>query len=179
MNCRTFRRRHIAFVDDTVSGLERSEIQGHLIECARCADHDARVRRSLLLAHNLPRIEPSPEFRKRLRTRIRAAVFLPDVPARTGLPAARLAAAAVLMLSVGYFGRQIVLEPNRPPLALPPVVASVPEPLAEPIGSQMLMIPGVVASFSTGLALWPTALVADQATDYFVNTAFTQTSLTR
>ncbi len=34
--------------------------------CLECTRHDTRIRRSLLIVRNLPRIEPSADFRARL-----------------------------------------------------------------------------------------------------------------
>src|SRR5215217_8733522 len=70
MNCREFRRKHDAYVDDTLSGVDIEAMGRHLRFCAECAALDTRIRRSLLVAHNLPRIEPSAAFAERLQMRL-------------------------------------------------------------------------------------------------------------
>jgi hypothetical protein len=37
----------------------------------------------------------------------------------------------------------------------------------------------IVASFSTGLTLWPAALIAEQGSDYFVHAALASAVLSR
>ena len=72
MTCREFRRKHDAYVDDTLSGVEFDRMAQHRRVCARCAQLDTRVRRALLVARNLPTIEPSADFGERLQARLRA-----------------------------------------------------------------------------------------------------------
>ena len=57
MNCREFRRKHDAYIDDTLSGVELDAMARHRSLCDSCARLDTRVRRALLVAHNLPTIE--------------------------------------------------------------------------------------------------------------------------
>lgn len=177
MNCRTFHQLHVAFVDDTISGAERTEMAEHLGVCAGCASYNARVRRSLLLVRNLPRIEPSPEFRKRLRVRLLAAALMPEPP----FAASRLrwVAAAAVLLAVGYAAYEGATNGDTRPLIHPPVVATLPEPEPSLATSPALAFPAVMASFAAGMAVWPAALVADQAPDYFVNATFASDNLTR
>src|SRR5215204_4475062 len=70
MDCRSFRSKHVAFVDDFLPGEDVVAMERHLAECERCATHDAKVRRSLLVFKNLPAVEPSPDFYARLSARI-------------------------------------------------------------------------------------------------------------
>ena len=70
MDCRGFRSKHVAFVDDFLSGEEVVAMQRHLLECEQCAAHDAKIRRALLLFRNLPAVEPSSDFYSRLSARI-------------------------------------------------------------------------------------------------------------
>lgn len=179
MNCRNFRKHHVAFVDDTVSGLERAQMHDHLLRCAWCARHDARVRRSLLLVRNLPPIEPSADFRERLHSRVITAALMPERAIVRRWTNTGIAAAAAVLVSVGFAARTIATGQQPVMLSHPPVVASVPEPRPMMVESPALTMPGVMASFSTGIALWPAAIVADEAAEYFANAAFTQTSLTR
>src|SRR3954465_8947474 len=70
MNCREFRRKHDAYVDDTLSGVDIEGMDRHLRLCPQCAALDTRIRPSLLLAHNLPSIQPSTAFTERLQLRL-------------------------------------------------------------------------------------------------------------
>ena len=72
MDCTDFRRHHLAYLDDTLPGDVLVAAERHRIECAACGAHDTLVRRSLLLARNLPSIEPSADFTARLDARLRA-----------------------------------------------------------------------------------------------------------
>ncbi|HEY0778159.1 MAG TPA: hypothetical protein VGD56_09355 [Gemmatirosa sp.] len=70
MDCTDFRRHHLAYVDDTLPGDVLVAAERHRVECAACGAHDTLVRRSLLLARNLPSIEPSSDFAARLDARL-------------------------------------------------------------------------------------------------------------
>src|SRR5438552_17568567 len=70
MHCREFRRKHDGFIDDTLSGVEIDAMEAHRRVCEPCSQHDTRVRRALLVARNIPQIQPSPEFSRRLYARI-------------------------------------------------------------------------------------------------------------
>lgn len=164
MNCHEFRERHVGFVDDTLSGVELIEMQRHAAECASCARHDTKIRRALVLAWNLPRIEPSAEFGERLRARLRASraeLLAPQmIKRRVGL-AMTLATAAML----GYIVVSLY-DVDRPrDVLLAPVVASTPE-------SDLTLItappPAIIASAPAGLAIWPAALLAEQAPVRFI-----------
>src|SRR5688572_14553375 len=72
MDCRSFRRHHLAYLDDTLSGDQTSEAQRHVMACDPCAAHDTLVRRSLMMARSLPTIEPTADFQRRLRDRLAA-----------------------------------------------------------------------------------------------------------
>src|SRR6476659_9931242 len=73
MDCREFCDQHVAFVDDTLAGIELVRMQRHIAECESCAKHDAKIRRALLLFRNLPSIEPSVGFSQRLEARLRSS----------------------------------------------------------------------------------------------------------
>lgn len=173
MNCRTFRRRHVLYVDDLVSGVELAELQRHVSECRDCARRDANVRRALMLVRSIRPIELSADFRERLLARIRLAGDLPETAPRFST-SRRLAAAAAIFLTLSYGAWDYAARRDRAPLELAPVVASIPEPPPEPVDSHVLASPIIVASFSTGLTLWPAALIAEQGSDYFVHTALAQ-----
>lgn len=70
MDCRTFRKRHIAFVDGRTNDATTVEMYNHLERCERCARFNMVVRRGLLVARNLPPIYPSAGFNMRLWARL-------------------------------------------------------------------------------------------------------------
>ena len=177
MDCRTFRARHVGFVDDVLPGIEIVEMQRHIAECAACARHDAKIRRSLLVFRNMPRLECSPGFTERVTERVRSlgdvslatqASFLTPRRAFTALVAAGIVALAGLNVVSG----------NDVPLSHPPVVAMV--PAEEPSVEESLMAShAMLASVSTGIPIWPAALMVEQAQIEFANSALRLTNLTR
>jgi hypothetical protein len=177
MHCREFRRRHDAYIDDTLSGVELDAMARHRNLCAVCARLDTRVRRALLVAHNLPTIEPSARFSERLQLRLaheRALLATARIsrgaitdswwrPLSVGAYAAMAAgvlAAAGLAATLTTMGRE------QEAIRLAPVVATLPEP--EP---STLATPAMVASMPTGMTVWPALYVAQQAPWHFASDA--------
>ena len=173
MNCREFRHKHDAYVDDTLSGVDIEAMGRHLRLCESCAALDTRIRRSLLLARNLPTIEPSAAFSERLQLRLAheralqarapqdarhdpiAMATRHRAPLFTGAYvalAAGIAMAAGLMLTVS------LTRGEEEAIRLAPVVATLPEP--EPT---LLATPAMVASMPAGMPVWPAVFVAQQA----------------
>ena len=110
MDCSTFRRLHLAYLDDTLCADLLVAAECHVIECPACARHDTAVRRALLLARNLPAIEPSADFTERLHERLRAIErgerAAPPAPPMDWAPTWReLAAARVRTQMAGVSGR--------------------------------------------------------------------------
>ena len=172
MNCREFRRKHDAYIDDTLSGIEQEAMERHRRLCARCARLDTRVRRALLLARNLPTVELSRGFDERLRLRLiqeRALIAAGrvahgssslDVGGWRPLSMSTYTAiAAGLLAIVGLTTAMGVMSHRQPTeIRLAPVVASLPEP--EP---SALATPAMVASMPAGMPVWPAVFVAQQA----------------
>src|SRR5258705_11883996 len=89
MNCREFRRKHDPYIDDTLSGIELDAMARHREHCERCARLDTRVRRALLVAHNLPTIHPSARFGQRLEVHLTHARALKPAGMMPNKPRAR------------------------------------------------------------------------------------------
>jgi hypothetical protein len=178
MDCREFCDKHVAFVDDTLAGIELVRMQRHIAECEICAKHDAKIRRSLLLFRNLPLIEPSADFSQRLEARILKECQCEDLLANTqrnlrrGAIAATLASAAML----GYIAMTLSRTESPYGVIMPPVVASVPEPELSPISTST---PAIVTSVSAGLSIWPAALFAEQAPVRFAHSKLELANYTR
>lgn len=177
MTCREFRRKHDAYVDDTLSGVEFDRLAQHRRVCERCAQLDTRVRRALLVARNLPTIEPSADFSARLQARLRAERLSLDVGGRMSLPMpaerrsfrgtgayAMIAASAIV--AAGFAGFVRVSDTGDQAIRLAPVVASLPE--TEPMS---FTAPTMVAAMPAGMPLWPAVFVAQQAPWHFANDA--------
>lgn len=166
MDCREFRDQHLPFFDDTLPGVELVRMQMHLSECEDCARHDATIRRSLMLFRSLPPIEPSPDFSKRLETKLREAK-LADAAAASSTRS-RLFAAAVTITSavmLGYIGISLRNVDTPQDIVLPPVVALATSSDAPPSGPG----PEMIASVSAGLPIWTAALFAEQTTAHFAS----------
>lgn len=180
MNCRDFRHKHDAFVDDTLSGVDLNAMARHRGLCPQCARLDTRVRRALLVAHNLPTIEPSPAFHVRLQARLAEERALrPAGRPAFGTtefggwrPASRVAYTAIaagILAVAGMAATWTAAGSRDTTIRLEPVVATLPEPDAATLAT-----PAMVASMSGGMALWPAVFVAQQAPWHFASDALAE-----
>ena len=177
MDCRDFCEQHLAFVDDTLPGIELVRMQRHIAECESCAKQDAKVRRALLLFRNLPSIEPSADFSSRLEARLKSCqqdqLAITQRNLRRGAIAATLASAVML----GYIGTTLFNQSFAArDIVLPPVVATAPEADFAPITTST---PAIVTSVSAGLTIWPVALFAEQVPVRFAHSQLELTNYTR
>src|SRR4051812_22490095 len=177
MNCREFRRKHDAYIDDTLSGVDLDAMARHRNLCDACARLDTRVRRALLVAHNLPTIELSAQFEERLqwrlaqeRSRMAALRASSDTMTgawwRIGSLGGYAAGAAGILAVAGAAGAFPSMAREQETIRLAPVVATMPEP--EP---SVLPTPAMVASMPTGMTVWPALYVAQQAPWHFASDA--------
>ena len=178
MDCRSFRNKHVAFVDDVLPGEDVVAMQRHLLECERCAAHDAKVRRSLMVFRSLPTIEPSTDFYNRLTARIEAertrAAVRPAFAAR-GPGITTFMGVAASLVAAGYLtATSMQWTQPRGDLALAPVVATEPALPPSSVANEAL-----VASVSAGMPVWPMAYFAQQAPMRFAQVQFTQASWER
>jgi anti-sigma factor RsiW len=180
MDCRSFRKQHLAYVDDTLSGDEMSLVQGHLSDCDPCKAHDTLVRRSLMMARSLPPIEPTTEFQDRLRTSLEAcreerAKKLAREAAR---PAARKAppgtthtvaalGAGMILGALGWSGLTTTFA-KPATVAMQPTVASQPAVPSE----HRYITPALMQAMSTGNPVWPAAVLIEDVPTYFVTADF-------
>ena len=174
MICREFRDQHCAFVDDTLSLADMADMRVHLEECAACAAHDTRVRRSLLIARNAPRLECSSDFGQRLQARLMeigpvdrsrrsSPQFFPT--ARLSTLAAGLAAVAALA-TVATTTR---IARTTPEVRMAPVVASLPEPEPLPLAMNGQ---AYVASVMSGMPVWSAVMGAGESSMHMANYEF-------
>ena len=179
MDCRGFRSKHVAFVDDFLSGEEVVLMQRHLLDCEQCAAHDAKIRRALLLFRNLPAVEPSSDFYSRLHARIESeratALTQPAIAAR-GPGIGTFMSITAGLVTIGYVTATSLdwTGPKGGEVVLSPVVATAPATPQLSVENQAL-----VASMSAGMPVWPMVYLAEQAPMRFAQVHFTQTSLRR
>jgi hypothetical protein len=173
MDCRAFQKQHVAFIDDTLCAVDMIAMHQHVAECPVCARHDATERRALLLFRNLPAIEPSAAFRSRLNDRLREARLSGGYAPGSGSHAPIAIAATIAIVVGAWMATFVTRTLSQEQLALAPVVATIPEPTSP------LANPALVASVSTGMPVWPVALLAEQAPMHFANSEFQLTSFNR
>ena len=168
MDCRRFRNNHLAFVDDTLPGVELVAMQRHLLECEVCARHDSLVRRSLLVARNIPQIEPSEDFGVRLQARLLHERLRPPPALGPRGPGARTFAAATAgVLAAGWLAAA-AFDLNDPPrdVVLAPVVATAVPPAPAPTP---LTNPDLLATTAAGMTMWPVMYLAEEAPLHFAS----------
>jgi hypothetical protein len=186
MDCTHFRKQHLSYLDDTMPGDQMAEAQRHVLVCDGCAAHDALVRRSLMVVHSMaptmPSLEPSAEFQSKLRARLAecraertaaAAGTLGDTvmppvahnrfvsPSRTMLA---MAASAV----IGALAFQAFRSETAPTLAMQPVMAMPPVPVAE----VPYINPALMQAMATGNPVWPATMIVEEAPVGFVNAQY-------
>lgn len=165
MDCREFRDQHLEFIDDTLAGVELVRMQMHITECEACARHDATIRRSLMIFRNLPRIEPSADFSKKLEMKLREAK-LSEAPAvhrsNLGFKAGVTVASAVMLAYIGISLRQVDTPQD---IVLPPVVATA-TTSEIPTGGPA---PEMIAAVPAGIPIWTAALFAEQTPSHFAS----------
>jgi hypothetical protein len=176
MNCREFRHKHDAYIDDTLSGIDLDAMAHHRELCERCAQLDTRVRRALLVAHNLPNIKLSAGFSHRLEVRLmheralKAAGMMPNGARADGWRPFSVGAyttiAAGILIAAGLAGALNLAGRQPQAIRMAPVVASLPEP--EP---STLATPALVAAMPAGMGVWPAVFVAQQAPWHFASDA--------
>lgn len=176
MNCREFRNKHAAYVDDTLSSVDIGAMVLHRQLCERCSQLDTRVRRALLVARNLPTIQPSAAFSQRLHARLEAertaGVTLRSAHdtwsplGRSMLAGHQAIIVAGMLMAAGVTGLVAVTRARDDIIRMAPVVASVPETDVSPMAT-----PTMVASVSAGMPMWPAVFVAQQAPWHFASDA--------
>src|SRR5439155_1460120 len=132
MTCLQFRDRYSDYRDGLItSERELRQFQRHFTYCAACRRYDAAVRRGVLaLQAARHAIAPSPEFRRRLESRLaRERPGEPELPARAGLAAALLLAALLGLLALEGTRRcgRSPLAPWRPPPAISTSTRAAPQ----------------------------------------------------
>ena len=157
MRCSEFRDLHCSFVDDTLAGVELVRMQRHIAECADCARLDAGVRRSLMLVRSLKPIEPSAEFSYKLDARLRECRLHQGHGSSGKFRTVAVIGAIASLIMMGYVAETMKAADQKVPMdiVLPPAIAMAVPPDTTPA-------PFIVASVSTGIPIWPAAVLVEQ-----------------
>lgn len=184
MDCREFRKQHFAYLDDTLPGDTMAVAQRHVMACDSCAAHDTMVRRSLMLVRNMSVIEPSADFRKKMRARLdetraetqreRSLMAERDLKssnrAITKQPMLLSAMAASVLMMGAYAWRQSSQSSDVAPVQ---ATAAIEKPAVDTTLQPIRLTPEMVQAMSTGNPMWPAALMVDDAPAQLVNSEFT------
>ena len=190
MDCREFRSKHVAFVDDLLSAVDMETMRRHLTVCSGCSRQDTRVRRSLMLVRSLPPIEASPDFLARLNERIaeigpvsRTDAVYPTGPSYPSVFAG--AALAAGMVAVAYMAIQTsrYFAPTDS-VRVAPSLATIADPGTGSVTTNAAMANAAMAnaamaSVPTGIPVWPAVLMVGQSPMRFATLEARETQLGR
>jgi anti-sigma factor RsiW len=166
MHCRQFRQSHNDFVDGQLSDQRISEMYEHLQGCERCSRFDTAIRRGLLVARNLPTIQPSGTFRSRLDARLREPIGPAQGPQYTRL-VTRAGAALAIVVVLALAGDANRFSPRAPaPASHTTRVAGTSASGSVP--AQFL------ASFVSGIPVWPGVALADRVASHLAQVELRQ-----
>jgi len=173
MDCRQFRNKHVAFVDDVLPAIDMEAMRRHLTRCPKCSRQDTAVRRSLMLVRNLPTIEPSAEFMNRLSARL-AEIGPPSYAElsnpRAALPSFRsfvVLAAGIGAIAVFSIEASHYLTASVPTHAVAPIAAATIDSMPTSAANA-----AIVASVPTGIPVWPAVMMVGEAPLRFANMEF-------
>ncbi|WP_411280028.1 anti-sigma factor family protein [Gemmatimonas sp.] len=183
MDCKSFRKQHLAYLDDTLPGDEMAAAQRHVMMCDGCAAHDTLVRRSLMVARSMPTLEPSADFQARLRARLAecrdecrdersamaARTALLNAPRSATSRNTRVVMAVAASAMLGAFVWQGWTGASAPELSMQPVIASQPA-MPTPIS---YITPELMQAMATGNPVWPATMIIEDAPTRFVSHDFT------
>jgi anti-sigma factor RsiW len=151
MDCRTFRERHVDYLDGTLDELALVQAEVHRTECPACARYDARLRRGLMVCHNLHEIAPSGDFAAKLAQRLAAERAAAARRQTRRAWVAGCAACALAIAALSATGRDVAPTP----------VAAVAEAAAAPT-----LLPAVRANYDVATAVVPVQGPIDPVTPH-------------
>ena len=186
IDCRVFRKQHLAYLDDTLSGDQMAAAQRHILSCDSCAAHDTMVRRSLMLAKSMPVLEPSSAFQERLNARLaecrkerahgadsRAssayeafddALLMPIGPYRALWRSPRTLATIAAGAVIGTMMWRGLSSVQAPLVAMQPVIAS------QPVRADVRYVsPALLQAMASGNPVWPATVIIDEAPNTLMN----------
>jgi hypothetical protein len=174
MNCREFKSKHVGFIDDVLCAADMAAMNGHIRVCARCSTLDIRIRRSLMVVHNLPQIQPSADFYARLIERLERAPA-PPAPQPFSSIAANLVVVTAALAAAVYFAMAVSVH-RSPPLATAPVqtVATRIERMTSPISN-----PALVPAVPAGVPVWPAMFMVGELPMHLANVELLESGIGR
>jgi hypothetical protein len=173
MDCKQFRTKHLAYLDDSLSSHELAAAQLHVMRCDACAAYDTTVRRSLMVARSVPALAPSDAFRQALQARLatcRAEIAADtdaaytDAAARahrprliqhtpgSGFRPSRALMAVAASAVLGVLAYRAMIDGRESSLRMQPMTAARPTPLS-PLIAQEVGLTSLDSSVSN--ELWP------------------------
>jgi len=157
MYCREFRKKHLAFIDDTLPGVDIVVMREHLVACPSCARLDSDIRRALLLVRNA-------NFTARLTDRIGRERRRPPfaVAGMHGPGMGVFTALAAVLVVVGIASTAVMDRMRGATIPQLPAVVAMP-----PVQLDSTTAPAMVASMSTGMLAWPALWLAERAPMHF------------
>lgn len=165
MHCREFRRKHDAFIDDTLRGVDIDAMEVHRRVCEPCSLLDTRVRRALLIARNLPSIQPSADFRRRLHERLEQERASRDL-LRSAVPHSTpgFSIGTYSLIAAGLLLAASVVTMNTPePVETAAVQRAPVVAMQSEVIPASLSAPTMVAAMPAGMPLWPAVFIAQEA----------------
>jgi hypothetical protein len=166
MDCKHFRKHHLAYLDDTLPGEVMGQAQQHVMACDGCAAHDTLVRRSLMVARSMPTMAPSAEFQQKLRARLAACREEHELLDDAMVPGVRRAArpsrtfvAVAASAMLGVLAYQAMRLESAPELSMQPVIASRPAPVSPALSIN----PQLMQAMSTGNPVWSATMMIEDA----------------
>ena len=170
MRCREFKSNHVGYIDDLLSAADMSEMRRHLAACPKCATLDTRIRRSLLVVRNLPRIEPSADFFARLNEALKQAPA-PEPRLRPFAAAAAVTAVTAALAAAVYFAMAISPQQNSAPAA-PAATTTAAAPIV-PIPMNEVAI---AAAVPAGVPVWPAMFMVGELPAHLGNAELLDTT---
>ena len=161
MLCTEFLERHSEFRDGLITApRELRRFARHMAHCTSCRRYDATVRQAVQALHSASPIALSAGFRQRLDARIAVERRRkPRPPARSGVSAAMLVLAALVLLffEIGQRPR-IMRAPLLPPAAFPKPVANAGLPFVSFQDPRASIVGGNPYPYGTALVQPPTII---------------------
>jgi hypothetical protein len=174
MNCREFKSKHVAFVDDLLSAADMADMTRHLRICARCSSLDVRIRRSLMIVRNLPQIEPSADFYARLSERLKTAPSPSSSDRFASVATTAIVATAALAAAI-YFAMAVQVQRKAPAAPISaPAVAIAPQPQTQP--AEPINDANVATTVSAGVPVWPAMFMVGELPMHLANSDLGESS---
>src|SRR5688500_16100953 len=119
LNCRDFMEYHAEYIDGIVPAGRARQFDAHATSCRSCGQYDRVIRRGLLLARNLPEIQPSGHFHENLQHRLMGLDAEGPQPIKASNATVVVIAAVLVLVAVTPLMRLVPEERTTPADAVP------------------------------------------------------------